>query len=508
MTPESIRIRTYINLKWYVLLAVSLITMVGTWIRVIDTVALLGIVAGLLVAVIINLILSAVGRWGTAERRLAYFFLALDIMTIGAALYFNGGSDNRWWFLPILIILISGYLFDRQLPLAYALLASVLVSLSFTAEYLELIPHFTPYGRAIVPWQTLQTVTDYIASLTILYLVGALASGYFSQTLRESSEQLETALRESEKARAELESAHQSLLATMAEVDRAKSLLEAKVRERTAEIERARAELETKVKERTADLEESRKAILHMMKNLKEDIVKLQAVDKMKTEFLSMVSHELRTPLTPIKGYLSMLRSGKLGDLNEKQQRSLEILTRQSEHLHSLIDSILDLSRIELGKRIPLSKEPLALRAVIEETVEAMNVQAGEKKVLISVEIQPDLPNVSGDVIQLKRVLANLVGNAIKFSPEAGEIKIKASRNDHQVRVEVIDHGLGISAEHLGKVFEKFYQVDSSVTRAAGGMGMGLPIAKELVALHGGTIWLESDGPGKGTRALFTLPVV
>jgi signal transduction histidine kinase len=228
----------------------------------------------------------------------------------------------------------------------------------------------------------------------------------------------------------------------------------------------------------------------------------------MKTEFLSMVSHELRTPLTPIKGYLSLLTAGKMGELNEKQLKALDVLTRQSEHLHSLIDSILDLSRIELGKNIPISKEPLSIRTVIEETIDAMKIQAGEKQVQIQAEIQPDLPTISGDVIKLKQVLANLVDNALKFSPERGTIKINALKEAGTLRVEVVDHGTGIVADDLPHVFEKFYQVDSSITRVAGGMGMGLPIAKELIELHGGKIWLESDGPGQGTRAIFLLPVV
>jgi signal transduction histidine kinase len=290
-------------------------------------------------------------------------------------------------------------------------------------------------------------------------------------------------------------------------LNQTKGELELKVKQRTTELEEAKIDLENKVAERTVKLEESRTAVLHMMRDLKEDIAKLQSVDKMKTEFLSMVSHELRTPLTPIKGYLSLLQSGKMGALTDQQKNALEIVTKQSEHLHSLIDSVLDLSRLELGKPIPIVKEPVSVNSILLDTYEAMRIQAENQGLKILLNIQEELPTIMGDAAKLKRILANLLGNAIKFTPRGGEITLRAFSGSSNIRIEVADNGIGLSSEHREKIFEKFFQVDSSLTRSSGGMGMGLTIVRELVTLHGGVAWAESEGLGKGSKFIFSLPV-
>ncbi|MFC1637545.1 sensor histidine kinase [Candidatus Margulisiibacteriota bacterium] len=140
------------------------------------------------------------------------------------------------------------------------------------------------------------------------------------------------------------------------------------------------------------------------------------------------------------------------------------------------------------------------------DEVEAVNISAEDRGLAIKLEIDPELPSIMGDEIKLKRVVTNLVGNALKFTARGGEIRIKARPEAPGIRVEVIDNGVGIAGEYLGKIFDKFFQVDSSYTRATGGIGMGLAIARELVELHGGKIWVESGGLGKGSRFNFTLP--
>ncbi|MFA4844522.1 MAG: HAMP domain-containing sensor histidine kinase [Candidatus Margulisiibacteriota bacterium] len=285
--------------------------------------------------------------------------------------------------------------------------------------------------------------------------------------------------------------------------------LEKKLEKTNAKLSAKNQQLEAKVAARTADLEKVRKANLLLMKDLKEDIAKMQVVDRMKTEFLSMVSHELRTPLTPIKGYLALILSGKMGKLGPQQHQALELITRQAEHLHSLIDNVLDVARLDIGKPIPVFKQLLSIETLIEETAATMRIQAGEKKLTLSVAIEGQIPTLMADEIKLKRVLANLIGNALKFTPEGGEITVRASLVEGPaVQIEVADNGIGLAKENLGKVFDKFYQVDSSATRSVGGIGMGLPISRELVRLHGGRLWAESDGPGRGSRFIFTLPVV
>jgi signal transduction histidine kinase len=226
----------------------------------------------------------------------------------------------------------------------------------------------------------------------------------------------------------------------------------------------------------------------------------------MKTEFISMISHELRTPLTPIIGGLSLLSDGKLGELSAGQKDMVGIMSRQSDHMLALIDSILDISWIELGKPIPLVKAPIFLKSIIEETVEAMRFQMPQQ-LQLSLELAPNLPAVEGDAVKIKRVLTNLIGNAIKFTPANGTILVRSFPDGNVLRTEIIDNGLGLEPKNIDKVFEKFYQVDSSISRAAGGMGLGLSLARELVKLHGGEIWVESAGLGKGSKFIFTLPI-
>ena len=211
--------------------------------------------------------------------------------------------------------------------------------------------------------------------------------------------------------------------------------------------------------------------------------------------------------MTPIKGYLTLISSGKFGSLSPEQKGALNIIADQSEHLHSVIGSILDLSRIELGKPVPVNKIPINIKPLIEETAEAMKIKAREQGVTLAFKVA-ETPKIMADPIMLKRVLTNLIDNTLKFTPRGGEVKIRAFTDDSSIRVEVIDNGICIARENLEKIFEKFFQVDASSTRAAGGMGMGLPIARELVELHGGKLWAESEGLGKGSRFIFTLPVV
>jgi len=429
------------------------------------------------------------------------------LLFVIVALYFNGGIENTWLFFPVLIIFVSGYLLDLQTSLIFALSSFFAVVAMFLLENTGAIPHFNAYGIPTLYWKYPAYIKDYLIGMFFLYFAAAVLSGYLNRRMQESSLQLEKALKDSNISRNELETSRKAMLNVMDDLENAREQLDQRVKERTAQLEEAKATLEGKVVERTADLEASRKAIMHMMKDLKEDVAKLQVVDRMKTEFLSLVSHELRTPLTPIKGYLYLILTGKMGEINPEQKNALEIVRRQSEHLHSMIDNILDISRFELGKPIPVNLEPISIKQIIEETAEAVVIQAKQRGIDLVLDIQSDLPTILGDSVKLKRVVTNLVGNALKFTPEGGAIKVKSFVYGTNIQVEVVDTGIGIDKDNLGKIFEKFYQVDSSTTRATGGIGMGLTICKELVALHGGKIWAESEGISRGSKFIFLLPI-
>jgi len=235
--------------------------------------------------------------------------------------------------------------------------------------------------------------------------------------------------------------------------------------------------------------------------------VELKGVDKMKTEFLSVISHELRTPLTPIKGYLDLLLTSKLGELSDQQRVVLVTMQSQSEHLLKTIDSILDVSRMEYGKVVEIEKSPLLINQTIRKVAEGMMGLFNDKRIELELELPETVPTMLGDETKIDRVLTNILGNALTFTPAGGRVVIKTLGEEGGVRVEIADDGIGLARENLEKIFEKFYQVDNSYTRKVGGIGIGLTLAQEIVNAHGGKIWAESDGLGRGARIIFTLPI-
>lgn len=283
------------------------------------------------------------------------------------------------------------------------------------------------------------------------------------------------------------------------------------------DLEVAKGQLESKLKE----IEDSRRATLHLLQDVeqsREDAQKkaveiakiyddLKVVDRMKTEFLSMISHELRTPMTPIKGYAEMLLSGQVGEISETQKRAVNVIKKEGEHLLSLIDSILDVSRLERGVSLELKKEPISMKVLLDDLRQVMESDLENRGISLEIDLPPGFPTLIGDSNKLHRLLTNLLGNAVKFTPRGGWVKVVGTREDDTARIQVDDNGIGIAKENLDKIFDRFYQVDSSYTRAVGGVGLGLAIAREIVEAHGGRIWAESDGLGKGTRIIFSLPV-
>ncbi|MFA6430891.1 MAG: ATP-binding protein [Candidatus Margulisiibacteriota bacterium] len=492
-------LKQYVSLKWITICISAAIVVLEYAFKLISTEFMFFALCALLLSSIANTLLRHIIRRGQFSLVLVHTFFLFDLLIIFAGLYLNGGYFSTWWFFPVFIIFFAGYIFGVRPALIYAALSFASLCVLFYLEYFGIIPHYQGFIN-LTTTDTSSFIYDYEAGMLILYLSSAMISGYFNRIVRDNSKDFEAALHDSEKARYSAEKSSQ-------ELEVIKNGLEGKVAEKLKELEGLNSHLEASVADRTKALEDSRKAIMHMMKDLKEDMEKLKTVDRMKTEFLSLISHELRTPLTPIKGYLALIRSKKLGITTDEQDKALLVIDRQSQHLESMIDNILDISRFEMGKPLPIKKEPVSLKIIIEEISEAMKIQSEEKNIQIKLDIQPDLPTIIGDSVKLKRLMSNLISNSIKFSPEKGEINLKAFSKGNDLQIEVIDHGIGVSSEYLEKVFEKFFQVDSSITRSAGGIGMGLTISREIVNQHGGKIWAESDGPGKGTRIIFTLPI-
>ena len=235
------------------------------------------------------------------------------------------------------------------------------------------------------------------------------------------------------------------------------------------------------------------------------DITKEVEAERAKSEFVSTVSHELRTPMTSIKGYTDLLYLGAAGEVNENQRRFLSIIKSNVDRLTMLIHELLDISRIETG-RVKLDLKPLSITQIVNELLLVMRAQAEEKHLALTAHIPSGLPPVRGDHDRVTQILTNLIANACQYTPSGGRVTIEARASDGFIQVDVSDTGIGIAVEDQKKIFERFFRADHPVVRETEGTGLGLPIVKSLVELHGGRIWVESE-PGKGSTFSFTLPI-
>ncbi len=237
-----------------------------------------------------------------------------------------------------------------------------------------------------------------------------------------------------------------------------------------------------------------------------ETTEKLREFDRLKSEFLASMSHELRTPLNSIIGFADVLLEGIDGELNERMREDVQLIRNSGQHLRELIGDILDMSKIEAGmmdlryEKIDVSE----LRSDIEGFARTQLMAYG-KELEFKMKVGPDVRAVEADRTRFKQVLFNLVSNAIKFTAE-GQVTLEMTAENGDLLVRVDDTGIGIKEENIPIIFEQFRQVDGSLTRTAGGTGLGLPISKSLVELHGGEIWVESN-VGQGSSFFFTIPV-
>ena len=241
-----------------------------------------------------------------------------------------------------------------------------------------------------------------------------------------------------------------------------------------------------------------------LFQEIEEKGRELEKANKHKSEFLANMSHELRTPLNAILGYTELILDHIYGEVPEKIQDVLQRLEKNGRHLLSLINDVLDLSKIEAG-RLTLSINDYSMSDVIQTVFNVLEPLAAEKQLVLKVDVAADLQTGKGDAQRIAQVILNLIGNAIKFTSE-GEIRLKASVVDDTFLVAVADTGPGISEVDQEKIFEEFHQVDGSSTRRKGGTGLGLSISQKIVEMHGGRIWVDSI-PGKGSTFWFTLPV-
>jgi two-component system sensor histidine kinase GlrK len=232
---------------------------------------------------------------------------------------------------------------------------------------------------------------------------------------------------------------------------------------------------------------------------------KLKMVDKMKSDFFSSMSHELRTPLTSIKEGINLLREGVGGTIPERQKRLLAILSEESKRLIDLVNSLLDLSKMEAGM-MTYTFEPGTVTPLIERATTEMIPLIEARKITLTTKVDQKLPVIKIDREKILQVLRNLVGNAVKFTPEGGQVRVVARLVNRGVEVSVSDTGPGIKKENLTTIFEKFHQAPFKQSNPIKGTGLGLAIVKHVITAHGGRVWAESE-PGQGSSLIFVLPV-
>jgi signal transduction histidine kinase len=272
-----------------------------------------------------------------------------------------------------------------------------------------------------------------------------------------------------------------------------------------------------------ASVTESYRQLEDKTSRLQEAFDRLKELDRLKSNFLATVSHELRTPLTSIIGYSEMLSEGLAGEMKPEQADFVKTIHQNGQHLLALIMGLLDLSKLESGT-MRLKMRPMSIVPVLEDVVATLTPTARKKGVRLELDVAPDVGQMRGDPERLRQVFLNLTENAIKFTPAAGSITLRARTMREQyvsgddedglallaptrarLQVRVVDTGIGIPSRERDKVFDPFYQVDSSSTREYGGTGLGLSIVKRLVEAHGGSIDIEDNEP-TGTAFVVSLP--
>jgi len=438
-----------------------------------------GIFYSVMVVVVINIPFLAILK--RVRKRWIYELISLllnftEVICYTAIIYFLGGIRGAF-FTPCYAVIISytGTVAPRRFPFIVATMCVLCFTLMIVLQYTGYLPDPTNQPMPALSWANLILMLVLVNGL--LYII-AFTSAYASNLLSKNRK---------------------------------------KLRLKNIELEKSRKEL-------------SRLAEDLQIKNLelKETTYRAQQADRAKTEFLAIMSHELRTPLNHIIGFTELLLDRTFGKLNETQEEYLGDVLTSSQHLLSLINDILDLSKVESGK-LTLELTDVPITSLLQNSVTMIREKSIKHGIKVSLGTNRLPDTIRADERKLKQVMYNLLSNAVKFTPDGKEIRIEAQMVDGKnlaqegckgqrnfssaigarklLKISIIDNGIGIEKEHLEKIFLPFEQVDSSLTRKFDGTGLGLSLTKRIVELHGGKIWAYSEGEGTGSTFTFIIPV-
>lgn len=380
-------------------------------------------------------------------RAMGNIHITVDLAALTVLLHFTGGIENPFIFYFVFHVILAGILLHYRVAYLVATWAIFLVLLLVGLEYYNVIPHVHLEGFASAG---LHQQGSYILSMLLALSTCLYASAYMVTSVS-----------------GELRKRQREVV----------GLQQKGLREKTEELEEAGREL--------TKLEEGRQHLLR---------------------FLGIASHDLKAPLSAVQSYLQLMLGGFSGELTDKQRQMLERSSIRITEQLELISDLLDISRIE-GGQIVKEMEEVPLSQIVKDSVENVRAMAEEKKVKLVARVPASLPKLRASGARLKQAITNLLTNAIKFTPEGGDILLRITEQKGDFQAEVLDTGTGISAEDMPKIFDDFYRGGD---REKTGAGLGLSIVRRVVEAHGGKVWVESPNPedkeGRGTRFTFTLP--
>jgi len=373
--------------------------------------------------------------------------IIVDLAALIVLLHYTGGIENPFIFYFVFHVILAGILLHYRVAYLVATWAILLVLLLVGLEYYEVMPHVHLEGFAAAG---LYQQGSYILSVLLALSTCLYASAYMVTSVS-----------------GELRKRQREVVA----------LQQKGLTEKTRELEEASEELTT--------LEEGRQHLLR---------------------FLAIASHDLKAPLSAVQSYIQLMLGGFSGELTDKQRQMLERSSIRITEQLELISDLLDISRIE-GGQIVKEMEEMSLSQVVDDSVENVRAMATDKSIKLGTKMPASLPKLKASGVRLKQAITNLLVNAIKFTPENGEVLLRITEQSGDIYTEVLDTGVGISAEELPKIFDDFYR---GVDREKAGSGLGLSIVKRVVEAHGGKIWAESPNPedkkSRGSKFTFILP--